>query len=1607
MGSIKLLELIKRYEISLNGLVGFLRLHGYNICEDPNIKVDDEAALLCEKAYSDGSLYAEISEDEFDGFCTLADLLGYVLHSLAYCSEDLDDWVDKWNQAPKPEGNGYFAIKSKYLIETFSFYLSNYDDLFESNISEAERHHCLSRLRVLALLCWNVGEYELRIGDDFFERASSELAELRIQWAECPRITVFSEFSRKEYDTYGFLCRVAEECRNYILMADEQSLAQEPEGDEDENAEENEAETFELTIVSIDKQCRVFTEGFDGFNVGVLFPENITSDGQPVSLAWIFQWMSSAFQVGKTYEFELIRSKSNNGIGILSYDLGVLNERTVSMFDSMCSGKNYLVYRDSETPNYYIVGFKDYPFLGVVQKSAVDVDKDTDENGFMELSLLEKGQNPLDLLAFVKSEEKAEISETADSEALFNKFFGEEEREIIDEKDKELVKLMLERHPDMQRDTCDQVTGAELFCRVPEDSQLPVFLKAHPGFLDGRAFWINYYNQHGEDIIYLFHEKVVGEPSIVVEIKALDGNQFYVSNSDTGNGWEARKIIKNINKRTCLKIDASHIHFLSRLDSIPTAYDTTEVIDYLAKLTDFNKRILSDIEDSIEARTNASAHDYKALGNYLRYQIGQESAIEDNDIFVSPSKISSGSSGFTTGDSSLRLDLTPDDLESLLREDEEYPDRLHVSIVNELGDELLTGYLTTDGIYSYLHFNAQNIDSSRFYEEGINLHRRASVKHLKIQAGNLVNFVNGELYKDLVFDNIEPTDEHKYDDIKFFNPVFNLSTGDNNQASAVKKALGLKDNSIALIQGPPGTGKTTIIVEIIEQLVKEGKHVLVCSQAHAAVDNIEGRLRSRHPSGMSMLNISEDEGFEHTSYGEAAYSLFLENNMKLLASIKDNGADSTIVSSMIESFQYPTKDITKSFREKHRHIATYYSEVKDQVSIPQMLSILDTLKSESDDLTDIMIQNQYYCEQDVIFGTCIGVGTDYVMSQGGVHFDTVIIDEAGKANLAETIVPMTLGRRFVLVGDHKQLPPYIDREEIEDYSDEQINKQVSSETDDVDYTEEELQDRCDEFMHDTITALSTSLFSDFFNHENFPDENKVTLNYQFRMHPDIGQYISELFYEGVLRSGTGTEKQIVEIPDFPDAVTFVDTTTPPRDFTYNPSESRSTDNSFFNKMEEDIIAENIIPALETAIDANPDLSVGIITPYKGQYRNLKSRLSGTKFEKDVFTIDSIQGSEFDIVVFSFVRSFSRRSNKKVGFLDDLRRLNVSLSRAKKKLILVGNLHTLQNPEAHNDFGIQGMAEPTEVFLKISRNIKRYFNLSDYDKFRDADPEKGRIFAGCTCTKNGPHPTVTIHLDGEELTFNLADNALDLEDDIRQLDVVFTGYSKHGKPHFDLTYFEEFAATHKENEYVTGVVHSFFKGKKGNVTPLIRIGKAEAVLACREEKHIGDTVNVRIREINSELRRIYCVESCPMADRMFTSPKMMQTFNAILIGKKDFPIVTMQFPDGSSGDIDFPDLSMTGLEGNSYKFVKWANGKFSLDKCYYEAFVMNHKIRRVYSGEVVAEDEMLYYVEVDGFCGTIFKPYMDNTRALNIGQICKIEYSSFDEKTKKVKFKLAR
>src|SRR5690606_36356891 len=226
-----------------------------------------------------------------------------------------------------------------------------------------------------------------------------------------------------------------------------------------------------------------------------------------------------------------------------------------------------------------------------------------------------------------------------------------------------------------------------------------------------------------------------------------------------------------------------------------------------------------------------------------------------------------------------------------------------------------------------------------------------------------------------------------------------------------------------------------------------------------------------------------------------------------------------------------------------------------------------------------------------------------------------------------------------------------------------------------------------------LHALKSSFFEFIVNRinaEQFPKDNMEMLNYQHRMHPNIGQFVSESFYDGKVEMGSRTHLNRIEMPSpFNKEVVFFDTSNSKNPFEQNDGFSAK------NNTESETISEIILPKLFES-NINPS-SIAIIAPYKSQVANIKNQINKSescKFKNiDVSTLDSFQGKEYDIIVFSFTRSSDhnnapfengKRKYSKVGFLDDARRLNVAFSRAKKKLILVGNAQTLTDPRSHFD-----------------------------------------------------------------------------------------------------------------------------------------------------------------------------------------------------------------------------------------------------------------------------------------------------------------------------------
>ncbi|WP_373991692.1 DEAD/DEAH box helicase [Duganella sp. BuS-21] len=268
--------------------------------------------------------------------------------------------------------------------------------------------------------------------------------------------------------------------------------------------------------------------------------------------------------------------------------------------------------------------------------------------------------------------------------------------------------------------------------------------------------------------------------------------------------------------------------------------------------------------------------------------------------------------------------------------------------------------------------------------------------------------------------------------------------------------------------------------------------------------------------------------------------------------------------------------------------------------------------------------------------TCVGMmRRDYGLSRR--NFDIAIIDEAGKGFDAELFIPAARARKVVLVGDHFQLPPTV--------TDEFLNK-------DIPYRLP---------LSEVEALLCTNCFQDIF--ERLPASNKGMLTLQYRMHSDIGNLVSDLFYEGKLESHRA--EPVWEASTH--RLVFVD-------FSENKAykHSKETGQSSPKNETECRALEAMLLRLndvETAVGKK----VLVVCPYKGQRERVLEITARMKlnFSLDATTVDAVQGGEADFVFLLMTRSRGR-----VEFLLDRNRLNVALSRARDAVYILGHRRCL-------------------------------------------------------------------------------------------------------------------------------------------------------------------------------------------------------------------------------------------------------------------------------------------------------------------------------------------
>ena len=481
------------------------------------------------------------------------------------------------------------------------------------------------------------------------------------------------------------------------------------------------------------------------------------------------------------------------------------------------------------------------------------------------------------------------------------------------------------------------------------------------------------------------------------------------------------------------------------------------------------------------------------------------------------------------------------------------------------------------------------------------------------------------------------------------NPSLNES-----QRWAVRAALGTED--VHLIHGPPGTGKTTTAIEVLRQCVDRGESVLATAASNTAVDNI--------------VEFLVDQGADVVRLGHPARVTPTLHAHTLDARIQDHETYRRSQTKREEAFDVLDRqeDLThpsgrwrrgmsdrkiKELAEQGRGARGVPPErIEEMADWLELRERADDLFNEAEQLEQEAI-DEVMSAADVVCSTNSTAGSDLL---DGHTFDTLVIDEATQATAPSCWIPMTHARRAILVGDHKQLPPTI------------LNQEAAQ------------------------SGLQHSLFERLAHHHETdreaPDSIRSLLRTQYRMHETIMGFSSRSFYDGRLRADDTVRRHTLadlgvtrdalppdargDILDPGAPLVFVDTSVLDA-----PEHQRPDSHSRENPREAEIVTRLATDLLEAGV---APAQIAVISPYNDQVDRIDDQLGIDNLEVD--TVDGFQGREKEVVLVSLVRSNDRGE---IGFLDEPRRFNVALTRARRKAVVVGDADTVARGDVFRSF----------------------------------------------------------------------------------------------------------------------------------------------------------------------------------------------------------------------------------------------------------------------------------------------------------------------------------
>lgn len=476
-------------------------------------------------------------------------------------------------------------------------------------------------------------------------------------------------------------------------------------------------------------------------------------------------------------------------------------------------------------------------------------------------------------------------------------------------------------------------------------------------------------------------------------------------------------------------------------------------------------------------------------------------------------------------------------------------------------------------------------------------------------------------FRDIFLGEEKPAFNHS---IKIDENEYALTHLNDSQKNAVQNILQAED--IAIIHGPPGTGKTTTLVAAIVETLKNERQVMVCAPSNTAVDWLTEKLNAQN--------------VKVTRLGHPARVSDTLEHLTLDGKIEKH-----------PDYKY-YKSLLKQSEQMRRQALKFKRNFGKQERNERQHMLRDAKRLKQDALKLEEYISKHVLEHSQVLACTLSGSASYMLNHR--TFTTLFIDEAAQALEGATWIPILKTNRVVMAGDHQQLPPTIKSFEA------------------------------------AKSGLENTLFEKII--KKHPQAAHM-LSVQYRMNEQIMEFSNQKFYKGNLKAFETNKHHILFKNLAP--VEFVDTAgcgfseiqdeeTLSR---YNPEEAKLVV-SHLERLFEEILQKIENKEIENPKEFIDNFSVGVLSTYKAQVYLLRDLIRKNELltnysnQITIHTVDGFQGQEREVMYISLVRS---NEKGEIGFLKDLRRFNVAITRAKKRLVVFGDSATLGSDEFYKDF----------------------------------------------------------------------------------------------------------------------------------------------------------------------------------------------------------------------------------------------------------------------------------------------------------------------------------